>query len=210
MKNIYEILKSFGLEVPEDKKAEFDKLLNENYKTRAEVNNLNGKLTKAKSERDALQVKYNDDIKQRDTDLAELKQKLADAGTDAETLKNLQGEFDTLKTTYANAQTEYKKALDKQAYEYAVREKTNSIQFTSNSAKKAFLNDALAKNLAMDNGSILGFEDFVNAYKEQDAGAFMAEPVEDEPKSPVFSSKSVKKDEPSPKADETKNTPIIW
>lgn len=210
MKNIYEILKSFRLEVPEDKKAEFDKLLNENYKTQAEVNNLNGKLTKAESERDALQVKYNDDIKQRDTDLAELKQKLADAGTDAETLKNLQGEFDTLKTTYANAQTEYKKALDKQAYEYAVREKTNSIQFTSNSAKKAFLNDALAKNLTMDNGNILGFDDFVNAYKEQDAGAFVVETTTDEPKPPMFGSKSTKKDEPSPKADEPKERPLIW
>lgn len=29
MKNIYEILKSAGLEVPEDKKAEFDKALSE-------------------------------------------------------------------------------------------------------------------------------------------------------------------------------------
>ena len=33
MKNIYEIMKSFGLEVPEDKKADFDKAVLENYKT---------------------------------------------------------------------------------------------------------------------------------------------------------------------------------
>nr|DAF59874.1 MAG TPA: minor structural protein [Siphoviridae sp. ctwDi18] len=210
MKNIYEILKSFGLEVPEDKKAEFDKLLNENYKTQAEVNNLNGKLTKAEGERDALQAKYNTDIAQRDTDLADLKQKLADAGTDAETLKNLQTEFDNLKTNYANAQADYQKELNKQAYEFAVKEKTNGLQFTSNSAKKAFLSDALAKNLTMDNGNILGFDDFVNAYKEQDAGAFMAEPIADEPKPPMFGSKSTKKDEPSPKADEPKERPLIW
>ena len=210
MKNIYEILKSFGLAVPEDKKDEFDKMLNENYKTQAEVNNLNGKLTKAESERDALQVKYNDDIKQRDTDLADLKQKLADAGTDAETLKNLQAEFDTLKTNYANAQADYQKQLNKQAYEFAIREKTNDLQFTSNSAKKAFLSDALAKNLTMDNGNILGFDDFVNAYKEQDAGAFVVETTTDEPKPPMFGSKSTKKDEPNPKADEPKERPLIW
>lgn len=186
MKNIYEILKSFGLEVPEDKKADFDKMLNENYKTQAEVNNLNGKLTKAESERDALQVKYNDDIKQRDTDLADLKQKLADAGTD------------------------YQKQLNKQAYEFAIKEKTNGLQFTSNSAKKAFLSDALAKNLTMDNGNILGFDDFVNAYKEQDAGAFVVETTTEEPKPPMFGSKSTKKDEPSPKADEPKERPLIW
>lgn len=210
MKNIYEILKSFGLEVPEDKKEEFDKLLNENYKTQAEVNNLNGKLSKAEGERDALQVKYNNDIKQRDTDLADLKQKLADAGTDAETLKNLQTEFDNLKTNYANAQADYQKELNKQAYEFAIKEKTNGLQFTSNSAKKAFLSDALAKNLTMDNGNILGFDDFVNAYKEQDAGAFVVETTTDEPKPPMFGSKSTKKDEPSPKADEPKERPLIW
>ena len=210
MKNIYEILKSFGLAVPEDKKDEFEKMLNENYKTQAEVNNLNGKLAKAESERDALQVKYNDDIKQRDTDLADLKQKLADAGTDAETLKNLQAEFDTLKTNYANAQADYQKQLNKQAYEFAIKEKTNGLQFTSNSAKKAFLSDALAKNLTMDNGNILGFDDFVNAYKEQDAGAFVVETTTDEPKPPMFGSKSNKKDEPNPKADEPKERPLIW
>ena len=210
MKNIYEILKSFGLAVPEDKKDEFDRMLNENYKTQAEVNNLNSKLTKAEGERDALQVKYNDDIKQRDTDLADLKQKLADAGTDAETLKNLQAEFDTLKTNYANAQADYQKQLNKQAYEFAIKEKTNGLQFTSNSAKKAFLSDALAKNLTMDNGNILGFDDFVNAYKEQDAGAFVVETTTEEPKPPMFGSKSNKKDEPNPKADEPKERPLIW
>lgn len=210
MKNIYEILKSFGLAVPEDKKEEFDKMLNENYKTQAEVNNLNGKLTKAEGERDALQAKYNTDIAQRDTDLADLKQKLADAGTDAETLKNLQTEFDTLKTNYANAQADYQKELNKQAYEFAVKEKVNGLQFTSNSAKKAFLSDALAKNLTMDNGNILGFDDFVNAYKEQDAGAFVVETTTEDPKPPMFGSKSTKKDEPSPKADEPKERPLIW
>lgn len=210
MKNIYEILKSFGLVVPEDKKEEFDKMLNENYKTQAEVNNLNGKLTKAEGERDALQFKYNNDIKQRDTDLADLKQKLADAGTDAETLKNLQTDFDTLKTNYANAQADYQKQLNKQAYEFAIKEKTNGLQFTSNSAKKAFLSDALAKNLTMDNGNILGFDDFVKAYKEQDAGAFVVETTTEEPKPPMFGSKSNKKDEPNPKADEPKERPLIW
>ena len=62
----------------------------------------------------------------------------------------------------------------------------------------------------MDNGNILGFDDFVNAYKEQDAGAFVVETTTDEPKPPMFGSKSTKKDEPSPKADEPKERPLIW
>lgn len=39
MKNIYEILADFGLEVPADKKADFDKLLKENYRTKNEYDN---------------------------------------------------------------------------------------------------------------------------------------------------------------------------
>jgi hypothetical protein len=39
MKNIYEIMKEFGLEIPEDKKADFDKLWKENYRTKAEYDN---------------------------------------------------------------------------------------------------------------------------------------------------------------------------
>ena len=40
MKNIHDILKGFGLEVPADKKAEFDKAVSENYKTAAEADKL--------------------------------------------------------------------------------------------------------------------------------------------------------------------------
>lgn len=209
MENIYEILKSFGIIVPEDKKADFDKAVSKNYKTVKEVEGINGKLSKAEGERDALQVKYDTDIAQRDTDLNDLKQKLADAGTDAETLKKLQSELDTLQTNYTNAQADYKKALDKQAYEFAIKEKTNSLQFTSASAKKAFLSDALAKNLTMDNGNILGFDDFVNAYKEQDAGAFSTEVSR-----PNFSSKSTKPAESTGtstnEGKESKERPLIW
>lgn len=34
MKNIYEILKEYGMEVPADKKADFDKAWKENYRTK--------------------------------------------------------------------------------------------------------------------------------------------------------------------------------
>lgn len=46
MTNIHEILKNYGVEIPEEKKAEFDKAVIENYKTVAEVNNIREKLTK--------------------------------------------------------------------------------------------------------------------------------------------------------------------
>ena len=40
MKNIHDILKGFGIEIPEDKKSEFDKAVSENYKTAAETEKL--------------------------------------------------------------------------------------------------------------------------------------------------------------------------
>lgn len=46
MLNIHEILKGYGIEIPADKKADFDKTVTENYKTVAEVEKINEKLTK--------------------------------------------------------------------------------------------------------------------------------------------------------------------
>ena len=56
MVNIHEILKGYGIEVPADKKADFDKAVTENYKTVAEVEAKKEKEAKeaqAKAEKDA-------------------------------------------------------------------------------------------------------------------------------------------------------------
>lgn len=47
MKNIFEILKEYGLEVPEDKKKDFEKAVLENYKTVTDYDNQTEKLNKA-------------------------------------------------------------------------------------------------------------------------------------------------------------------
>ena len=56
MKNIFEIMKDYGLEVPEDKKKDFEKAVLENYKTTADyykltdkVNNLTDQLNETKT-----------------------------------------------------------------------------------------------------------------------------------------------------------------
>ena len=100
MKNIYEILKSFEITVPEDKKEDFDKVLNENYKTISEVTKIQGKLEKAEGERDTYKNKYDTDIKQRDADIKDLQGKLKDAGTDTTKLADLQKELSALQDTY--------------------------------------------------------------------------------------------------------------
>lgn len=213
MKNIYEILKSYGIEIPEDKKEAFDKEVLENYKTVKEVDTLRNKLETVEGDKKAIEAKYNTDIAQRDTDLATLQEKLKNAGADANKLSNLQTDFDTLQQTYNTAKADYENQLAEQAYDFAIKENSAKLKFSSNSAKKAFMSDLKAKKLSMENGKILGFDDFVNAYKEQDAGAFITDnpsPKNDEPK-PSFSGKTNPSDNTDPKPEPTpKERPIIW
>lgn len=93
MKNIYEILKDFGLEVPEDKKNEFDKAWKENYRTKAE---------------------YDKAVEQRDTyksSLDEVDEKLKEfEGVDVADLKGqitkLQGDLKAKDDEYAAKEAE--------------------------------------------------------------------------------------------------------
>lgn len=211
MKNIYDILKSFQIEIPADKKEEFEKLLNENYKTISEMSNIQNKLEKAEGERDTYKTKYDEDIKQRDADIKDLQTKLKNAGTDVEKLKNLETDLATLQTNYDTAKTDYEKKLADQAYEFAIKEKVAGLKFTSNSAKKAFLADITADRLKMKDGDLIGFDDYVSKYKEQDAGAFVTEQTDPETK-PHFTSKVQNKPTSGtdPKPTEDKKYPLVW
>lgn len=211
MKNIYDILKSFQIVIPEDKKEEFDKLLNENYKTISEMSNIQNKLEKAENERDTYKNKYDEDIKKRDSDIKDLQKKLKDAGTDTAKLSELETELGTLQDTYKTAKADYEKKLADQAYEFAIKEKVAGLKFTSNSAKKAFLADIKADPLKMKDGDLIGFDDYVSKYKEQDAGAFVTEKTDPETK-PHFTSKVQNKPTSGadPKPTEDKKYPIVW
>lgn len=61
MENIFKIMKDFGIEMPEDKKEDFEKSVLENYKTVADYNKQVENLNKA-----------NDTIKSNDTAMKEL------------------------------------------------------------------------------------------------------------------------------------------
>lgn len=213
MKNIYEILKNFGVAIPEDKKAEFDKLLYENYKTVKEVEGITTNLSNVEKERDEWHTKYDADIKQRDTDLANLKSQLETAGTDANKLSDLQSKFDTLQTTYDNAKNDFAQQFAKQAYKYAIENRVNQLKFSSNAAKRAFLSEVLDKNLTMNGDDVLGFDDFVNAYKTQDAGAFADDkqtpPTPNSKPVPFVSSTGTKPDT-QPEPPQVKERPRIW
>lgn len=119
----------------------------------------------------------NETLSTRDNDLQTLQTQLQEAGTDAEKLSTLSTDLSTLQTKYDNDTKALQDQLAKQGYEFAVREFASTKNFSSGAAKRDFINSMIAENLKMskDGKSIMGAEDFVNSYMEDNQDAFMTE-----------------------------------
>ena len=117
----------------------------------------------------------NGTISTRDEDLANLQKQLAEAGEDATKLAELNNSFTALQDKYDADIKGYQEKMQQQSYEFAVREFANTKNFTSNAAKRDFVNSMLKKQLAMEDGKILGREDFTEKYAEENADAFVVE-----------------------------------
>ena len=130
-------------------------------------------------------TQLNDTIKSRDKDLKDLKAQLKDAGTDATKLAELETQLGDLQTQYKTDTDNYKAQLSKQAYEFAVKDFANGKKFSSNAAKRDFINSMIAKGLQMEGDKILGADDFVTSYSTDNADAFIVEePKSKEPEQP--------------------------
>lgn len=99
MENIFKIMKDFGIEMPEDKKADFEKSVLENYKTVNDYNKQVESLNKA-----------NKTIKANDDAMKDLQTKL-DAFKDVDVTK-LNKTIEDLKAEKARIENDYK---DKEA-----------------------------------------------------------------------------------------------
>lgn len=96
MKNIFEIMKEYGFEVPEDKKKDFEKAVLENYKTVTDYDNQTKKLETADETIKANDTAIGELKKQlesfKDVDVTALNQRIADLETEKESIKK---EFDS-------------------------------------------------------------------------------------------------------------------
>lgn len=126
----------------------------------------------------------NDTIASRDSDLADIQSQLEKAGADETKLTKLSSDLESLQKRYDDEVKSYQGKLEKQAYEFAVKEFANGKQFTSNAAKRDFVNSMVAKELKMEDGKILGAEDFVTSYSTDNADAFVVDTPEPEPAEP--------------------------
>ena len=83
-----------------------------------------------------------------------------------------------MKETYKTDKANWEDQLAKQKYEFAVKEHANGLKFTSNAAKKAFINDVIAKDLKLQDGKLQGFDEYVEEYAKEDEGVFVKEKTE--------------------------------
>lgn len=130
--------------------------------------------------RDTRITSLTDTIAARDADLATLQQTLKDAG-DLDALKSASSNLEALQKKYDDETKAYQAQLAKQAYEFAVKEFANGKKFTSNAAKRDFVQAMIAKDLKLENSHIIGAEDFVSMYSADNADAFAVENNDPEP-----------------------------
>lgn len=117
-----------------------------------EMNGLKANVDTLKAERDAARTQ------------------LADAN------KKLEGYDPEWKTKAEQAQQQADQQVAELKARYAENRAAAGLTFSSESARKAFMADLAAKKLTpQEDGTLLGFDDFVKSYKAADPGAFAKE-----------------------------------
>ena len=152
-------LKSFGIEIPEDKQADVKKALSEHYKNAKEVAKT---LTKVEGERD--------DWKER-------------AETAEETLKgfdgidpaNIQTELAGWKKKAEDAEKEFNAKIYDRDFSDALKTALDDVKFSSDAAKRSVMADIKEAGLKLKDGKILGLNDLIEQMKQSDASAFVDE-----------------------------------
>ena len=71
--------------------------------------------------------------------------------------------------------------LDAANYGFGVERAVAGLKFSSTAAKNQFVSDLTAKKLPLQEGKLLGLEDYVKSYRESDPGAFVPENDEKTP-----------------------------
>ena len=152
-----------GVKLP---KSAIDAIMDENGK---DIEAKNHAITALTTERDGLQT-------QLDTARAEIK---SYKDMDIDGIKSKAGEWET---KYNQDTKTLQDQLAEAKYGFAVKEATARIRFSSESARRAFVAELTDKKLPLQEGKLLGLEDFTKTYRESDPGAFVPE---DDDKTPV-------------------------
>lgn len=127
---------------------------------------------------------YKAQVSARDADLKSLQDQLSKA--DPSKLEEVSASLSALQSRYDEDAKAWQAKLDAQSYEFLIREKASELSFTSNAAKKAFVADAVAKGFKVDGSTLLGYNDWLAAYKASDPGSFAPDPAGSGEKKPTI------------------------
>ena len=157
MKNIHEILKEYGFEIPEEKKADFDKVWKENYRTKSEYDNAVTKRDEYKTSLDAVQAK-SDGFK--DVDVDDLKAQISTL------TKELSDEKD------ARAKDAAKVEMDKKVTSFfaSVDDKGEKKYNFLNGITENFYRDALMQELEKDSAKGKSIDEIFTALITEEDG----------------------------------------
>lgn len=152
---------------------DFEKAVNEKKMKLADLSG-GEYVSKAKFDAQTAQVEeLTKQIKQRDTDIKTVQDQLANAKTDEGKLLEVNKNLEDLKAKYVTDTQALTEKIARQSYEFKVKERASGLKFSSNSAKKAFINEALTQDFKDDD--LKGFDDFLKQYKAGDPAAFAEE-----------------------------------
>ena len=137
---------------------------------------------------DEIMAEYGQDFKEKEKQIETLttekdgiQQQLEEANKQIQSFKdidveNLNNQIAEWETKYNQDTENLKNELSKKDYDYKLKDLTNSLKFSSNGAKRAFLEDLKEKGLEFnEDGELEGFEDFTKSYQETDPDAFLKE-----------------------------------
>lgn len=111
----------------------------------------------------------------RDGDLTELRKQLQEAEDGYIKVQELSSAIKDLQGKYDEDTKAYKEQLSKQAYEFAVKDFASELEFSSQAAKRDFIQSMLNAELKMGkDGKILGMSDFKKEYEKENKDAFVA------------------------------------
>lgn len=159
MQKLIDTLKSFGIEIPEDKQADVKKALSEHYKNAKEVAKT---LLKVEGERDSWKER---------------------AETAEETLKGFDGidpanvktELETWKQKAEDAEKEFNAKIYERDFDDALKTALESVKFSSPAAKRSVTADIKSAGLKLKDGKILGLNDLLEQMKQAEPDTFVDE-----------------------------------
>lgn len=159
MQKLIETLATFGVTIPDEKKAEIKSALSEHYKNVSEVNKT---LAKVEADRDKWKTQAEEATKTLKTF----------EGIDPTEIK---GELEEWKKKAAEAETNAQKQIYERDFADALKTEMEAYKFTSEAARRDVMSQIKAAELKLKDGKILGLSDLVNQIKKADASAFVDE-----------------------------------